>query len=208
MYDRAMTLLDSLPLPDTPPYDRTDPPGAFYWEAPDGRGFGYLAVPYYPLGIRLLDPRGGVWSTERGDYGYRVKYWHPGGDTLLIFESRRSPVMIPASERDSLVTALREQLRRHGAADQDWSKVPRVRLAVTSLFLSDEGDLWVETPTASGSALYDRYDRSGAYLGSVESWLELVSGLHPVVRGDHLWAVVKDDFDVQYVVRVRVVPAE
>jgi hypothetical protein len=207
VYDQAMTLVDSLPLPDSPPYDRKDPPGAFYWEAPGGTAMGYVGVPFYPFGIRLLDSRGGVWSTELGDFEYRVKYWHPGGDTLLIVESQRPPVAIPASERDSLVAALREQLRQRGAADQDWSKIPQVRPAVMSMFLSDEGDLWVETPTASGTTLYDRYDRNGTYLGSVESWFETVSGLRPVVRGDQLWAVVADDLDIQYVVRARVVPA-
>jgi hypothetical protein len=207
VYDRAMTPTDSLPLPDTPPYDRTNPPGAFYWEAPGGGGYGYVGIPGYPFGVQLLDPRGGVWSTERGDYGYRVKYWHPGGDTLLVVESQRPPVAIPSSERDSLVAALRERLRQRGAADQDWSKVPQVRPAVMSMFLSDEGDLWVETPTASQTTFYDHYDRSGGYLGSVESRLKRVSGLRPIVRGDQLWAVVADDLDVQYVVRARVMPA-
>jgi hypothetical protein len=202
-----MTLSDSLPLPDAPPYDPKDPPGAFYWEAPGGTAMGYVGIPFYPFGIRVLDPRGGVWSTEHGDFGYRVKYWRPGGDTLLVVESQRPSVPIPVAERDSLVAALREQLRQRGAADQDWSKVPRIRPAVMSMHLSDEGDLWVETPTASGTSLYDRYDRAGAYLGSVESRLKIISGIRPVVRGDHLWAVVSDEFDVQYIVRARVAPA-
>ena len=208
-YDLTMTELDSLPLPEPPPSDPKNPPGAFYWEAPGGRGMGFMQVPFYPQGASVLDPRGGVWSRESGEFGYRVKLWQPGGDTLVVIETMRPPVAIAAADRDTAIDRVREQLQRFGAADQDWSKVPTVRPSVLSILLSDEGHLWVETPNPAGGTSYDRYDRDGTYLGSVASDLRMADrlyGLRPVVRGDRLWAVVLDELDVQYVVRYRIVP--
>ena len=200
-------LVDSLPLPDDPPVDRTDPPGAYYWEAPGGRAMGFVRIPGFPFGSRVFDREGAIWSTDHGDYGYRVKHWQPGGDTLLVLEVRRAPIVIPASERDSVIAALRAELQERGAANQDWSKVPQQRAAVASLFVSEEGHLWVESQRSPGTTVFDRYSPDGAYLGSVAGDLGLVSGIRPITRGDQLWAVVRDDLDVQYVVRFRLTTA-
>ena len=157
-------------------------------------------------GSRQFDGEGLVWSTDYGDFGYRVKHWQPGGDTLLVLEVQRAPVPVPTSERDSLIDVLRERLQRRGGARQDWSKVPQWRPSVISLFVSEEGNLWVQTPTLGGATLFDHYDFNGSYLGSVASDLKLAAGIAPIVRGDQLWAVVTDDLDVQYVVRARIIP--
>jgi len=206
VYDQRMNLEDSLPLPDDPPMDPKDPPSAFYVEAPSGSGFGYVYIPGFPIGSRQFDGEGLVWSTDYGDFGYRVKHWQPGGDTLLVLEVQRAPVPVPTSERDSLIDVLRERLQRRGGARQDWSKVPQWRPSVISLFVSEEGNLWVQTPTLGGATLFDHYDFNGSYLGSVSSDLKLAAGIAPIVRGDQLWAVVTDDLDVQYVVRARIIP--
>jgi hypothetical protein len=206
VYDDRMVLLDSLPLPELPPYNREDPPGAFYWEAPGGTASGYMGVPYYPHEQELIDPRGGIWSTEEGDPSYRIKYWEPGGDTTLVLESRRALVEIPEAERDSAISAIREELLEVGGAKQDWSKVPTVRAAVTSMFLSEEGQLWVETGSPDPLRTFDMFERSGAYLGSATTSLKIYRYVLPVVRGSQLWAVVTDEFDVPYVVRARIRP--
>lgn len=208
VYDERMTLLDSLPLPEPPPYDRKDPPGSFYWEAPNGTAMGYVAVPYYPQGEELVDPREGIWSTEPGDLRYRIKHWEPGGDTLLVLEALRPPVPIPQAERDSVINGVREGLQRLGGPRQDWSKVPEVRAAVTSIFLADEGQLWVETGSPDPIHAYDVFERSGVYVGTVETSLNILRWLPPVVRGSTFWAVVTDEFDVPYVVRAKIVEAD
>jgi hypothetical protein len=206
VYDSEMNPVDSLPMPPNPRIDPEDPPGSFFWQSADGRSRAYFGVPYFPQGETLIDPRGVVWSTVYGDPSYRVARWVPGGDTTLVLETRRATVAIPPSERDSAIASVREQMLQMGGANQDWSKVPEIRPAVSGMFLSDEGDLWVRTPVENGE-VFDVYDRSGRHLRTVRNPLHLYSWLRPHVRGDQFWAVVVDDLDVQYVVRAQLTPA-
>jgi hypothetical protein len=203
VYDDRMTLLDSLPMPELPLYDPEDPPGSFFWGNRQ-TGMGYMGVPYYPHKRDLIDPRGGIWSTDEGDPSYRIKYWEPGGDTTLVLEARRPLLEIPEAERDSAISAIREELLEVGGARQDWSKVPTVRAAVSSMFVAEEGRLWIETASADSVRTFDLFDRSGAYLGSAHTFLKIYRYVLPTVRGDYLWAVVTDEFDVPYVVRARI----
>lgn len=207
VWDDSMRLVDSIPMPPLPDFDRKDPPSAFIVRAADGSLRVVIDVPFYPRGQTLIDPRGGVWSTAFGDATYRISHWTSATDTTLIVETRRPSVAVTASERDSAIADLRENYATGGTATElDWSKIPSVKPAVELLFLSDDGELWVRTPTADGGALFDRYDRSGRHVGTVVSNLHLLWWVAPVVRGDTFWAVVTDELDVPYVVRARIVP--
>ncbi|NIQ58553.1 MAG: hypothetical protein GWN71_35905, partial [Gammaproteobacteria bacterium] len=75
---------------------------------------------------------------------------------------------VPDAVRDSAIDAIRSMLLEQGAgaADQDWSKVPRVRPAVEDMFVADDGRLWVRTPSADGRVTYDVYERNGHYVGT------------------------------------------
>lgn len=199
--------LDSLPLPDPQePTDPKNPPGAFYWEAPDGRSMGYMSVPHYPSGRLVLDPRLAFWSTQGGDPSYRIIRWTPGGDTTLVIETTRPPVPVTQAERDSIIDRLTESLRERGAAGQDWSKIPQTKPAVTYMFLAENGDLWVQAATADTLRTYDVYAQNGSYTGTAVTTLKIYQFVSPVVRDGVMWAIVTDDFEVQHVVRARVVP--
>jgi len=60
-------------------------------------------------------------------------------------------------------------------------------------------DRWKDTP------LWDVFDRDGTFLGTVEAPLAMSRYPTPVFRGDRVWAVSRDDFDVQRIVRYRIV---
>jgi hypothetical protein len=205
VYDPDMKLVDSLPMPPDAGVDPENPPGSFVWQSADGGSRAYFSVPYFAAARTLIDPRGAVWSTAYGDPRYRIARWEPGGDTTLILEASRPPVTIPVVERDSAIAAIRERLLELGDAHQDWSKVPRNRPAVAGMFLSQEGDLWVRTPVEDGD-VFDVFDQSGRHSRTVWNPLRLYPWVRPYVRGDHFWAVVVDDLDVQYVVRARIAP--
>jgi len=203
VWSTEMVLLDSLPMRDTPEYDPEDPPGSFVWSAPDGRSRSFFGVPFYPQGRDLVDAHGRVWTASAGDPTYRLERWVPGGDTTLVLETLRPPVPVGAQERDSAISALRERLGELGAPDQDWSKIPQVHPAVLSMFLSDEGRLWVRTPSTDGSRTYDVYRDDGRYVGTAVTTLPVLEYVPPTVRGDRIWAVVTDELDVPFVVRAR-----
>lgn len=206
VYSDSMTLVDSLPLPDDPPeVDTEDPPGSFVWRDPSGVGRAYFSVPYFPQGQTLIDPRGEVWSTAYGDASYRIARWVPGGDTTLILEALRPPVSIPGEERDSAIAAVRESMRDFGAAREDRSKMPTVRPAIESTFLSEEGELFVRSRRESGE-IFDVFGRDGRHVRTIQNPLPLYRWLRPTVRGDDFWGVVTDDLGVHYVVHAKIRP--
>jgi hypothetical protein len=204
VYDRGLTVVDSLPLAPPTGRDPADDPGTYVFEGSGGTRM-FTSVPFYPGLQRILDPRGGAWSTSAGDPAYRIGHWVPGGDTTLVIETQRARVPVTTAERDSAVEQLRASAARVGAQAGDWSRIPALKPSVASLFLADDGRLWVRTHSVPGTE-YDVYERDGGIAGTVVTALDVLSRPAPVVRGDHLWAVVKDDLDVQYVVRARLVP--
>ncbi len=207
VYDGSMVQVDSMFLPTPPETDRRNPPNAFYWEASDGTRSGYQQIPFYPLGIEVGDRSGARWSRATGDPSYRITRWIPGGDTILVIETTRSPVPVPEAVRDSAIDAVRERLRERGGASQDWSRVPEVWPAVQQIFPTRQGGVWVETASPDSLRRYDVYDGTGAYSGTVATSLNVFSWIPPTIRGDRIWAVVTDELDVPYVVRARLVPA-
>ncbi len=208
VYDLAMTLVDSLPLPDYRPgeeFDVTNQPGAFYQET--GSGYMAYSIPFYPNAVRHIDSRGAFWSTRDGDPGYRFTRWEPGGDTILTVETRRPSVAVPTAERDSVIDQMRQMTSDMGVGEWDWSRVPSVRPAVEAIFESAEGNLWVRTPSESAEVLFDLYSGDGAYLGTarLDQSLSLFDNVAPVVQGDRVWMIMTDELDVPHVVRSRVV---
>lgn len=56
---------------------------------------------------------------------------------------------------------------------------------------------------------YDVLSSDGSYMGTVTAGsLDVYPWLPPVVVGDTFLAVVRDELDVPYVVRARIVPVE
>ncbi len=212
MFDLTMTQVDSIPLPsDSPEDEEFDPanqPGAFYQEL--GGGYMAYSIPFYAHEVRYIDRLGDFWSNRDGDPAYRFQRWLPGGDTTLLVETRRPPVAVPTVERDSAIDIMREMTSNMGVGEWDWSRVPTVKPAVEDIFESDEGNLWVRTPAADGRVLFDVYSRDGTYLGtaSLGPDLNLFDPVAPAVHGELAWLVVTDEFDVNYVVRARIAPAE
>lgn len=194
---------DSLPMPADPDIDFENPAGSFVWRSSDGRSNAYFSVPFFPGGNTLIDPAGFVWSTEYGDPSYRIARWAPGGDTTLLLEAGREPPVISLAARDSAIEEIRERMRGYDGASQDWSKVPTVEPAIAGLHTSEDGQLWVRARTPDGE-VFDVYERSGSYVRSVANPLTLYQWVPPVIRGEDVWAVVTDEFDVHYVVRARI----
>lgn len=48
---------------------------------------------------------------------------------------------------------------------------------------------------------FDVYERDGRYAGTAVTSLDPYAYVDPVVRDGEFWAIVTDEFDVQYVVR-------
>lgn len=203
IYDSEMSQVDSLLLPDAPETDPLDPPDSFYFESSEGLR-GYLAVPYYPTTHQVLDPSGELWTTEPGDAAYRLTRWEPGsGDTTLILELQREVIPVSSAERDSVIADVREALHERGTTRQDWSKIPDVKPSVRAIHPVGGGRVWVETSSPDTLRRFDVFEGDGVYTGSIATTLDVFRYVSPIVRGDSVWLVVVDEFEVPYVVRAR-----
>ncbi len=56
----------------------------------------------------------------------------------------------------------------------------------------------------SEPAAYDVFSPNGEFLGHVRTPTTFRSAPEPLVRGNHVWAVTRDEYDVARIVRFRV----
>lgn len=202
VYDSAMIPMDTLPLED-PDSESED---AFCWSPSEGTT-NCWAVPFYAQRVTLLDPEGYVWERESGFVDYRIRKWMPGGDTVLVVTGDRQPSPVPTAARDSAIADFEERLA--GTADFDRSRVPQSKAVVQDLFLSAEGNLWVKLSMPHEQAAFDVWTPDGAHLGAAVTDIPVhLTNVAPVVRGDQVWFVARDELDLEYVVRARLAPVE
>lgn len=191
--DSTMTALDTFPLPEYEPLT--------YELVEDGRVRMAATVPFAPRKQWLVARDGTLWFGVSGDY--RLYQRALEGDTLRIVQKEYEPIPVTPAERDE---ALDQDFYRDMAeqgADVDPGLIPPVRPAWTSFTIDRDGYLWVvpQIPDSMATAL-DLFDPEGRYLGRriVSAPIQGASP-GPVIRGEHLYAVTRDELGVQYVLR-------
>jgi hypothetical protein len=196
-YDAQGRWTDTIPQTET----ASDPRSVYRVDRGTSRSFSQ--VPYWPRPVATMDPRRAWWSKPSHENDYRIMRVTFSADTTLMFESQRSAAPVAATERDSVIEALRERM----GTNLDWSLIPHEKPIVTQLFVAAEGDVWVKVTTAPDSLnTYDVFSPDGRYKGTAVTRLRVSSLLRPVVRGDRFWVIVRDEFDVAYIARGRIVP--
>lgn len=196
-------LVDTLGRPRElpPPGER---PGTWDVSRDDGTALALLGVPFYADEQYVLSPALRIWSTPGGDPSYRLIRWSPPRDTALIVEVERSPVPVDMAAADSIIRGYEERF----GTSLDRSKIPEAAPAVRDFFFDDDGRLWVRVRTPADDSLrtFDAFDPdAGAYLGTLATDLRLEATPPPTIRGDTVWAVIRDELDVPFVVRGRLV---
>lgn len=192
-FDREMAAADTFPLPDFRGEEfrhRTD------------RSATFVAVPFASRMSRRVYPGYGVWSgvSDR----YRIHHQSLEGDTLRAVERELEPVSVTPAEKDEALASLKWFTDRGGRIDP--SRIPSRKPAFTDLSRDDSGYLWVQPslPADTEGSVLDVFDPEGRYLGVVRSGIALGSFPPMLVRGDRLYAVVRDELEVPYVVRYRI----
>jgi hypothetical protein len=161
---------------------------------------GSSSVPFWPGGVRVLDPRGYFWGKTPGVNDYRIAQTTFAGDTLLIFETRRTPRPVPAAARDSAIEALRERTDE----ELDWSRIPAEKPIVQDILLDARGRIWVRVSGPDSLVLYDVFGRDGIFEGTAIADRPVAAYPPPVIAADAFYALSPDEFDVPYVVRARI----
>lgn len=172
----------------------------FQLQDSQGRARIIAGVPFAPSQVwRLAD--GHVWIGVSDAYRlHRVRF---EGDTVRVVERAFTPPHVTAAERDSVINGMAWFTDQGGRVDR--SRIPDRKPAFQGLVQDDSGHLWVWPHLADGEPeAIDVFDPVGRYLGRVPTGLAVPHNPRPVIRGDHFYAVVRDDLDIQYVARLRV----
>jgi len=91
-------------------------------------------------------------------------------------------------------------------AEEIAALMPETKPVIASLTVDDQGRLWVRrVASADTYPQFDVFDRDGTYHGSVELAFRPAAYTTILIRYDRLYAVVRDSFDVPFVVRTSVV---
>lgn len=155
---------------------------------------------------------------------FRIQVYGADGSLLQVITRPYEPMAVTEGDQRQLRTLIRAQFERGGVPPaqidilMEGVSFEDTWPAFTQLRAGPEGTLWVQrvrylrdltdeqlesyNPTLDqGSDEWEVYDPDGRYLGFVT----LPDRYTPfTVHGDHIYGVQRDDFDVQYVVALRI----
>ena len=183
-------------------------------------------VPFSPEDYWTFSPQGytvGGLSTD-----YRIDLYRVDEPVLRI-ERSWTPIAVKREEAEEQRRQKTANMQRQYSGWK-WNGpgVPDTKPPFTNLFASWEGNIWVQvsqegyaTMTEAEAraeeqrsgrpqlrftepAAYDVFSPEGTYLGHVRTPRSFRTRPEPLVRGDHVWAVTRDDLDVARVVRFRI----
>lgn len=196
VYGEGLFPLDTLTLP-------TDPVERLAWEVQNGESSMIAGVPFQGGLIWDLASSGTIWSLVTDQY--RLFELAPSGDTLRTILNPVEIIPVSEEERTRSLENLNWFTDQGGTIDP--SMIPSHRPSVSWFFTDDAGHLWVSriTPEAKEDGTrFDIFDAAGLHLGQVEIPFSLSASPIPVVRGNHLVGVERDEFGVPFVVRATI----
>lgn len=148
-------------------------------------------VPMSPWNAWATTPGGNAWLGVTSTYQlHEVTF---GGDTVRTVELRRTASRLEGRERDSVAAAAGILARR----------LPKHKPVFGSLYTGPNGRLWVRVGTGDLVRGWDLFDRSGYYLGRVESPVPLQRSARMAFGAETVTGVVADAVGAQFVVQLR-----
>lgn len=159
-------------------------------------------VPMSPYAVWAITPDGNAWLGVTSTYQFHEVTF--AGDTVRTVQLRRPASRLEGRERDSIAAAAGVRARR----------LPRHKPVFRSLRTGPRGRLWVEAGTDGGGdggspvvfdevRSWDLFDRSGYYLGRVESPVPLQRSARMAFGTETVTGVMEDAVGAQFVVRLR-----
>ncbi len=187
-----LTAVDSFPL--------VLPESEGAWNLQDERGFGAIVgIPYSGQPAWVLDHEAMLWVGKSDIYS--LAHRRLEGDTLMVIERQIGPVAVSPEERATAIEGLEAHLSH---PKMDLSRIPSTKPFFRRLIPDDSGDLWVLREGEGRRWFFDVFERNGVFLGPVN--VPVVPGLFPppLIRGDRMIVVTKDELDIQSVVVYRI----
>jgi hypothetical protein len=164
-----------------------------------------------PLAPRLhwsFDPQGFVWTATSD--AFRFTRHTLAGDPVRIVVREHRPVPVTSAEADSVMEAVETVISMNAGPDarvEGTLRAPDHKPAFRAFRVDRVGRLWVEPQVGPDDArVLNVFGADGVYLGAVDidPGLDLVSVI-PRIDESRMYALVRDELDVPYVVRYRIV---
>ncbi len=189
--------VDTLPGPEVP-----EPETVTFVNA-SGRSHSTDYIPFSHPGGWRLEKDGRLWVWDGGG-NFDIRLQSLNGDTIRRISRHYAPVRIDGKVRSKAI----EDFTRPGWRAEthfDPSSVPRTYPPFSSARLAEDGSAWVQRQMGEVETSWEIFTADDRYLGVLEvpESLQGISLRH--IGSDLAWGILRDDLDVQYVVRVRVV---
>ena len=180
---------------------------AFTGSAPGVMARSFYGIPFLPRELAVFDGRGGYWCTPNDEYLLAHRSL-ANGDTLHAVRKPYTRVPVTRAQREKAITDARTWLARLENIDADYSLIPAAHPVFQRLDVDDKGQLWARRVTAGNVPDIDVYDASGRQIATVTTTVPFQAFLPIHIRGDFVYGVIRDEDDVPYVVRARIVRGE
>jgi hypothetical protein len=180
-------------------------------------------VPFAPTALWSFHPDGYFVSAVSDRYAVDLLR---GADGVLRIEKEAVPVPVSREEREAEEDRVTRAMRN---LDPSWRwdgpPIPSTKPTLRAVHAAEDGRIWGQLhqpgeripdeeldPVPDGApppprfrepVVFDVFEDDGRYLGRVEAPGDLGTFPRPVMRGEHVWAVVRDQLGVQSVVRYR-----
>jgi len=175
--------------------------GAYFEHLTEGGGT-RVTIPFTPQVSWYLGPRGFFWHGVTDSY--QIVQENLAGDTVRIIEREFSPTRVSREERRAAIERLDWFIEEGGRIDA--SRIPSTRPAFRNFFTDSDGYLWVSpsAPVTEEGRKFDIFDPEGYFLGTATADFAADNNLRVVDR-DRFYSVVRDELDIPYVIRARIV---
>jgi len=185
------------------------------------------SVPFTPQVSWAFSPLGYMVGGLSSDY--RIDLFRTG-EPVLRLEREWTPVPVNAEEADERRQRQIERFQRqYGSWRWNGPPIPDTKPPFRGMFVSWEGNVWVQLSQPGRpimteeearqeeqrtgrrpfryreSEAFDVFAPDGRYFGHVSVPESFRTDPSPIVRGDHVWAVTRDELDVATVVRFRII---
>ena len=162
----------------------------------------HFNVPFSAEQHSVLEPSGFIWLATSDDMSFSKIDLNT--DTALVVKRVYDPVPVTEADRDRVLSPLSAMDGMNGNADP--ADIPEFKPAFRSFTVDDVGQLWVfpSMHTDALGTLIDVYNSDGKYQGQLETQERLRMLPTPVVGNASLYAVVRDEMDVPYVVKYSI----
>ena len=191
-FDESFTAIDTIKIPD----DSVE--GEFFEFVRDDGASMRVAIAFQPYLDWQFSPGGNLWTLFTGTY--ELTEMTAEGKILRRVTQEFEPIPVTREELEKTHEAYKWFTDQGGQIDI--SRFPRVKPVVTSFFVDDEGNLWVNR-AENENHLFDVFTSEGYFLGQVIFPFSLRSS-QPIFRNGLLYGMTVDELGAEVIVRARI----